>query len=93
MLKAAYQALVNPRPEHANRSLMLVVALWGLPSFAMLVVPAIIWHMDGRMSVPMFACSVAGLVLMLAYGRFVIDFIGRYNGENWLRDQIVGDDE
>lgn len=92
-LKSVYHAVFNPSPEHASRSLLLVVVFWGLPSLAMLLVPAFMWQSDQQISVPMFACMAFGLILLLAYGRFVIDFIKRYNGENWMRDQLMGDDE
>lgn len=89
----AFNRAINPPPHQANSVLWLIFLLWGLPSLAMLLVPAYKWQAEGTLSVGWFSCSVFGLILQLAYVRFAIAFIGKYNGDNWLREQLFGEDE
>jgi hypothetical protein len=86
-LSRMIQSISHPSPHNATSVLMLMLAVWGIPSMLMLLVPAFIWHFTGQLSVGWFASAVIGLFLLLAYGRFVAVFIGIYNGEDWLREQ------
>lgn len=90
MLSKAFKEVFYPAPENANRSLYLIILFWGLPSLAMLLIPALKWSADHQMSVAGFASMVLGLGGLCAYCRFVGAFIERYNGKGWLREQIFG---